>query len=356
VRPLLKPALRRLWRDPATLQLGLDPRYAVALAGLGPADSDLLDALDGTRTTAELIAAGERRGRPAARTAELLHRLGEAGAIEDAAGSRGPADPRHEPDLRSLSLTHPGPGAAHAVLTARASVCVEIFGAGRIGAGVAMLLAAAGVGRLALRDAGPLRPADLAPGGVRGPGAQQGNRADALRAALAVRPGRAGTGRHEPAGTPALAVLAPTGSVVPPEWLQEVRHRAHLPVTIRETTALIGPLVVPGRTPCVRCLELARGDRDPVWPVLAAQLVGTPDVVEPCDVALAGAAASITALHVLAWLDRGEAAPPPSSGGIVELSLDDLRLRRRTVLAHPGCGCGAAEPSAEPQARLVIGT
>ena len=38
MRPLLKPALRRLWRDPATLQLGIDPRHAVVLGGVDLAD------------------------------------------------------------------------------------------------------------------------------------------------------------------------------------------------------------------------------------------------------------------------------------------------------------------------------
>jgi hypothetical protein len=113
---------------------------------------------------------------------------------------------------------------------------------------------------------------------------------------------------------------------------------------------VIGPFVLPGRTPCLRCVELTRGDRDPAWPVLAAQLIGERSRVEPCDVVLASAAASVAALNVLAWLDRGaEAAPsaslPPTIGGTLELSLADLRLRRRTVPAHPGCGCGAVDAS-----------
>ncbi|MBV9486033.1 MAG: TOMM precursor leader peptide-binding protein, partial [Frankiaceae bacterium] len=115
------------------------------------------------------------------------------------------------------------------------------------------------------------------------------------------------------------------------------------PVVIRETTATIGPFVLPGQTPCLRCVELGRGDRDPAWPVLAAQLIGERHVVEPCDVALASTAASIAALHVLAWLDHGIDPPPPSIGGMLELSLSDLRLRRRTIVAHPGCGCSAID-------------
>jgi hypothetical protein len=93
----------------------------------------------------------------------------------------------------------------------------------------------------------------------------------------------------------------------------------------------------------LRCVELTRGDRDPAWPVLAAQLIGERHGMEPCDIALASAAASIVALHILAWLDRGIDPPPPTVAGTLELSLTDLRLRRRTVAAHPGCGCGAID-------------
>jgi bacteriocin biosynthesis cyclodehydratase domain-containing protein len=339
VRPLLKPALRRLWRDPATLQLGIDPRYAVVLTGVDLPHIRLLDLVDGTRDVAELGAEANRRGYPPDRMHALLKALADAGALDDSATIAVTLDRPRQPDLLSLSLLHREPGAAARVMAARGAASVEVLGTGRVGATIATLLAAAGVGHLALTDSGPLRQADYAPGGVRSSSARQGSRAEAARALL---PGRA-VSRGSAAKTGSTVVLAPTGSVIPPEWLGRVRHRPHLPVIIRETTAVIGPLVLPGRSPCLRCVELIRGDRDPVWPVLAAQLIGETQGVEPCDVVLATAAASIVALHVLAWLDNGEAAPPPSVGGVHELSLVDLRLRRRTVTAHPGCGCGAID-------------
>jgi bacteriocin biosynthesis cyclodehydratase domain-containing protein len=342
VRPQLKPALRRLWRDPATLQLGIDPTNAVLLSGVDLADASLLDLLDGTRDLRDLDAEAQRRGYESGHLQDLLKALGDAGALDDGPTGTTPGDPRRRPDLLSLSLLHREPGAASRVMAARAAATVEVIGAGRVGATIAMLLAAAGVGHLTLSDAGPVRSADFAPGGVRDPGPRQSSRAEAAGALIsdsaAKPPSHA---RPVPVDSP--VVLAPVGSVVPPEWLGRVRHRPHLPVVVRETTAVIGPLVLPGRTPCLRCVALTRGDRDPVWPVLAAQLIGEPHGVEPCDIALASAAASLVALHLLAWLDRGEVDPPPSVGGTLELSLTDLRLRRRTVAAHPGCGCGAID-------------
>jgi bacteriocin biosynthesis cyclodehydratase domain-containing protein len=343
VRPLLKPALRRLWRDPGTLQLGIDSTYAVVLGGVDLTDAGLIDLLDGTRDLEELGAEAERRGHSAQRLHELVTALGNAAALDDAGTTRH-TDARRHPDVLSLSLLHRAPGAADRVMTARARAAVEVLGAGRVGAGVAMLLAAAGVGTVDVTDNGPVRQADFAPNGVRSAGSRQVTRADAVRGLLnggptKPRPGYAAvTPRSD-----STVLLAPTGSIVPPEWLGQVRHRPHLPVLIRETTAVIGPFVLPGRTPCLRCVELTRGDRDPAWPVLAAQLIGERHAVEPCDVALASAAASIAALNVLGWLDRGVDPPPPTVGGTLELSLADLRLRRRSVAAHPGCGCGAVD-------------
>jgi bacteriocin biosynthesis cyclodehydratase domain-containing protein len=354
VRPLLKPALRRLWRDPSTLQLGIDPRYAVVLAGVEVADSSLLDLIDGTRELAALRAEAERRGHEPDRVADLLTTLDHAGLLDDVPSAAPKVDARQRPDMLSLSLLHRAPGAAGRVMADRAAAAVEVLGGGRVGATIAMLLVAAGVGHLTLTDSGAIRPADFAPGGLRAPGARQGSRGEAVGALLgnratkpavsaSARTGRTVTSTNDNGKAAATVVLAPVGSVVPPEWLGQVRQQPHLPVIVRETTAIIGPLVLPGRTPCLRCVELTRGDRDPVWPVLAAQLIGEPQGVEPCDIALASAAASIATLHVLAWLDGGDHGLPQTIGGVFELSLADLALRRRTVTAHPGCGCGAID-------------
>jgi bacteriocin biosynthesis cyclodehydratase domain-containing protein len=213
---------------------------------------------------------------------------------------------------------------------------VEVLGAGRIGATLAGLLAAAGVGRVAVDDPALIRAADLTPSGVRTIGVhhRRGDAANALVGAVRT----ADVVRSKGTGARSLAVLTPAAAALPPEWLVRVRSRAHLVVMVRETSAVIGPLVLPGISPCLRCVELARADRDPVWPVLAAQLVGDARAVEPCDVTLATAAAALAAMHALAWIDD-PLAVSPLIGGIVEIALADLSVRRRTVAAHPDCGC-----------------
>ena len=342
VRPVLKPALRQVWRDAFTLQLGLEPRRAVVLSGLLPPDSRLLDLLDGSRDVPTVFSDAGDLGCPPDRAVRLIELLAAADALDDAP----PADPRLTPDLLSLSLLHPGPGAAARVLARRRAATVAVHGAGRVGAGVVTLLAAAGVGRLCVDDDGPVRPADLGPVGIREQGA--GTRATAVTAPLR-RTSAAQSVSTTGAERADLHVVAPVSSLAPPEVLAAVRHRPHLLVTVRETTASVGPFVVPGTTPCLRCLHLGRTDRDPQWPAMTAQLTGATRAVEACDVVLATIAAALATTQVLAAVDvdRGR---PATAASVLEFDLADGRLRRRSVAAHPSCGCGAADDGATMEA------
>jgi bacteriocin biosynthesis cyclodehydratase domain-containing protein len=342
VRPVLKPALRQVWRDAFTLQLGLEPRRAVVLEGLGPPDSRLLDLLDGSRDVATVFTDASELGCPPERAVRVIELLAAADALDDAP----PADPRLTPDLLSLSLLHPGPGAAARVLARRRQARVAVHGAGRVGATIVTLLAAAGIGRLRVDDDGPVRPVDLAPGGIREQGAV--TRATAVTtplrrtsAALSVTTGASGEAD--------LCVVAPSTSAPAPEVLAAVRAKPHLLVAVRETTACVGPFVCPGITPCLRCVHLARVDRDPQWAALTAQLTGATRGVEACDVVLATIAAALAVTQVLSYVDA--AAPRPSTaGGVLEMDLADGRLRRRSVTPHPSCGCGAADDGATMEA------
>jgi bacteriocin biosynthesis cyclodehydratase domain-containing protein len=336
LRPVLKPALRRLWRDPSTLQLGVEPRRAVVLHGLEPADTQALGLLDGSRDLGAVVTDAGTAGCAPDRVAHLVSLLTSADLLDAAPA----ADPRLEPDLLSLSLLHPGYGAAGRVLDRRRAATIAIHGAGRVGATIASLLAAAGIGTLHVVDPAPPRAADVAPGGIRSLG--HGSRATAVTQPLR----RAGRAVTTDADAPAdLVVVAPTGGAPSPETAARVRHRVHLLAVVRETVAAVGPLVLPGETACLRCGHLARLDRDPQWASLAAQVAGEQRDVEACDVVLATLAASLTALQVLAWVDEPQRRPP-TAGGVLEFDLADGRLRRRSLHPHPSCGCGAGGPGA----------
>ena len=46
----------------------------------------------------------------------------------------------------------------------------------------------------------------------------------------------------------------------------------HLAAQVSGTSAVIGPLVLPGVSSCLRCGDLHRADRDSSWPAMAVQL------------------------------------------------------------------------------------
>jgi len=333
--PALKPGLRLLRRDGTTLQLGLTPGAALVLEGVDERDRLVLDLLDGSRDAAALIRDAAALGIDPVRATELLDLLRRAGALDDGPPAAGSPNDRLAPDALALSLRHRRPGAAARALAHRAETAVTVHGGGRVGATVAGLLAAAGIGRVEVVDAGQVRPVDLAPGGIRR--IRPGSRGEAATDAAAV------SAKPTVAAVPAvrhLDVVAPVGFAAPPEVLTAVRRRTHLFVAVRDVTAVVGPLVVPGHTPCLRCLELGRGERDPAWPRLAAQLVGEPAPLDPCDIVLATSAAALAAAQLLAYVDGVER--PATMGGVLELGPADGRIRRRSVSSHPACGCSTA--------------
>ena len=82
----------------------------------------------------------------------------------------------------------------------------------------------------------------------------------------------------------------------------------HLAASADEAIGVVGPLVIPGRTACLRCLDLTRADRDPAWPLILAQLDGRQPDPPACDAPLAAAVAAQAAAQALTFIDRAVAA------------------------------------------------
>ncbi|GIJ53465.1 hypothetical protein [Virgisporangium aurantiacum] len=80
-RPLLIPHMRRLWRDPNTLQLGTDPSLATVLELGNPAMARVLDLLDGTRSEPVVIAAAADYKVEAHEAEALLAALHDGGLL-----------------------------------------------------------------------------------------------------------------------------------------------------------------------------------------------------------------------------------------------------------------------------------
>ncbi len=101
----------------------------------------------------------------------------------------------------------------------------------------------------------------------------------------------------------------------------------HLPVAIERGRTTVGPLVLPGASPCLSCRDGHARDRDPAWPRMHAQLVGRGAGV--ISAARIGEAATLAARLL---------RQPDAGGASVEVSADGERVWR-SVTFHAECRC-----------------
>ncbi|MFG1948076.1 ThiF family adenylyltransferase [Nonomuraea sp. NPDC048826] len=499
MRPRLHPALPLVDRDEQTVQLGAHPRRAVVLTGLSRAARRWLGGLDGSRDLAGALREARSAGVPESSARALLDRLARSGVLDDAGGPAVPlplaALDRMRPDLDAMDLAGSAAGAGRETLRRRAGSRVRVYGAGRVGAQVVALLAAAGVGRIRVFDPEPTRPRDLTPGGltwaevgmtreegaavvagrlsppggvVSGPLPQPGrdvvgratrpggdaagrpDQPDGSVAGQQGRPGSAASGqapsgsaaagrrahsggrttgrqaqsgggaagrqaqfgdgdtaeRTGQAGRAGLARPAEgarragttgrTGQARPAEearraeaagrvgrrgraggervtvevlaggpYLGDGTDRPDLViltpvrpldmVLVNELTALgiphllgsafeghgfTGPLVIPGQTACLHCLDLTRRDHDPAWPIVTARLGGYPPGEIACDAALAASVAASVTGHALDYLDGHASAV---MNGTTDIS-PDRHWKYRSWAIHAQCRCIRTNP------------
>lgn len=118
----------------------------------------------------------------------------------------------------------------------------------------------------------------------------------------------------------------------------------HLPVRVRDGTGLVGPLVIPGTTSCLRCADLHRSDKDAAWPALAAQLrnaVGNADratLLATAALALSQVDRVIRAVRESDGSDR-VAEPPPTLNTTLEFDVKTGTTVSRRWTKHPRCQC-----------------
>ncbi|WP_458088196.1 ThiF family adenylyltransferase [Streptomyces malaysiensis] len=359
MHPMLKPALRRGWRSRDTVQFGVARAHAVVMGPVDTATGSFLELLDGTRGLPLLRQEARAIGLPEGRADALVDRLAAAGLLDEPKDGGEPAAAldRLRPDAGALSVLHPEPGAAARLLAARRAMRVQVRGAGRVGAAVAAALSGSGVGRVDVVDGGCVEPWDVAPGGLSAE--QIGERRD-LAARRVVRQAAPGPLPRRPARERppaeertssgetglALVVITPRDGLAAyapdPEPAQPLLASGtpHLYAGVIEATGVVGPLVVPGITPCAGCAAAGRAEREPAWPRMLAQWrSGRRRTAPACDTALAMVVAGLTAVQALAFLDG---RPSGGAGVRWELALPSLIWEARPVEAHPGCGCGAA--------------
>ena len=133
-------------------------------------------------------------------------------------------------------------------------------------------------------------------------------------------------------------------------WLR--RDLPHLPIVFGDDSVAVGPLVEPGSTACLYCLEHYRRDADASWSAIASQLWGRQSAAET----------HMTSIDVTARVSRlvlrRLGGNPASTATSLHIEVATGETTRRVWLPHPDCGCvqlpnGLSRPGED---RQEIGT
>lgn len=328
---MLVPGLRWAWRAPDTVQFGIEVPRPLVITGLPPLAHDLLPLLDGSRDRDALVPMVDA---PPSMVDVVLERLRHFGVLID--GRRWPGGRGLTPDglarllpdhrvASTLPRFRADPASRFDQL-ARTRVVVE--GLSRLGAVVWTSLTAAGVARVDAHDTRRVEARDVCVGGFTP--TEVGRRRSelpALRQPWVTR----GAPRY---ALQSLHVLTDAVDVETRSRRLVASGTPHLVVTCQERIGRVGPLVVPGATPCRHCVTLARRDRDPGWAQVWRQL--DPRSAPDADSSLVGMTAHLATSHVLEWMTGGE---PPTLTGQLELVAPEGSTRLLPVSRHPECGC-----------------
>ncbi len=308
---------RPWWRDDVTLAWRTDSSVVVGDGVRRVQVNDVhheliawLLTLQGQWTLDEALARAEAQGLGRAQPRRLLRSIAGTGGLDDAsvaapvwrdAGN----DLRDRLAVERSAIRHAYGQAQRAddVMASRLSARVAIAGSGPVAEAVGALLTASGVGGIV--SAQTVRSTSLK-------GRRIARRIDCQ--ILCELPHAEST-----VDTESLALDVP-----------------HLPISVHGAQASVGPLVLPGRTGCLRCRDLHRVDADRHWSRVAVQLEQGLRTV--ASAALVQAAAAWGVLHVLTLIDVGPA--DVTSGGIEwTLTMPHADMTSTTRPQHPLCGC-----------------
>jgi len=301
MRPVLRPGLRLLWAASGRAVLVENDR----VYPLDEASAALLRRLDGIVREPDVLAdaaaddtarAAWTRLREAGVVVDLEEPTGLVRDLDVSARARG----LHEASaLMAYDPTGAGPR-----WRLRRTARVAVAGASAVAAPLRRLLQDAGIGEVrAVRD---LRDTDADRTATRDP-------------ALTVL-----ADDHEPA-TDAAERLMRAGL-------------PHLVAGMRGDAGVVGPLVLPGATPCLRCVDLTRRQHDPEWAGVRDQL-SRPDrsvTATPAAGVVTTAVAALAAAEVLAQV---EGRTPTTTAATASLTLAAPVPTLRRWPLQPACGC-----------------
>jgi len=130
-----------------------------------------------------------------------------------------------------------------------------------------------------------------------------------------------------------------------------VRHQV---VGTGEVGARVGPLVLPGRAPCLRCEQLSERDWDPDWLTIGHQqaLAGKADCLVDPVLSLLVAAEAVRQLRAVMVAESPRVRDSrrwSSIGGVLVVCEGGDAWTRRPLSRHRACGCWWSELTSADQ-------
>lgn len=137
-----------------------------------------------------------------------------------------------------------------------------------------------------------------------------------------------------------VVITGPHGIDAPeallPEGDSSVSDRPHLPVSAFRGHASIGPLVIPGRTPCLNCIHLHSCDTNPNWPHLVDQWRAAETLMaQEADPLLAWHAGTSAVAMLRHWIDSAHTPLAHRVRWRFPASVPTSEF----LSPHPACGC-----------------
>ncbi len=302
--PKLRPQNPVLHRAAGEVQVGIDSDTALIFSE--PKLVPVLLALDGGHHVRDIRDAGAAAGVRADEVDEVVQVLDGANMLLEAGHSS------CSPEVRQS---------------------VRLIGDGPLSAAIATLLAQSRLGRLWLVDTDPKEGNHGQTDGARASRLERlrGRLTSEFQIQMATVSHWSRPSSTEVDLTVMVSEAAEADRLVADDLVR--MDQPHLIVRPAGDLVTVGPLVMPGRTACLRCTDLTRRDADAAWPALLDQLTR---LRLPTSAALSAWAVSITVTQALAFLRGGT---PEAGSSTLELSQHDLVTRRRTWPVHPNCGC-----------------
>lgn len=378
------PGLPLVWRDLNTVQIGLDPRTGTVLHGLGHNEQLFLSYLTRPHSPTELLLRAHRCKVSKERMQEIVDALSSAGVLEDpqegpltrrppfAAESHSETNAEEGTTTASSTATNPAANTGTATntgtpantstaaapattstpptsstTTARTGTsiteskppltwmplpishaCVHIAQLDCLGVEVALTLARMGVRSLAFGDTAIVGSNDH-------PALSRH-----WRGTKRVRAMEYFLKRECPQitlhGVPDIAVV--TGSHhIDPLHAATFMALPHMLAFTEEVDTYVGPLVIPGQTPCARCMYYNYVQGDPAWAHIMPQLRHSPALVP--EASTRRLAAALIARAVGIFLAYGHNCLPYHS-----LVLTAHEFMWKPIRVYPSAECGCMSP------------